>query len=328
MVTALVTGGTGFVGAHVARALTESGDRARVLRRSTSSLAALEGLDVEHAIGDVTEPDSLVEAMRGCEWVFHVAAVADYWRADKTRLFKVNVEGTRNVFTAAEKAGVQRVVFTSSAAAVGFRPDGLPADESVAFSLKPEQFPYGYSKVLAEQEALAAVKRGLEVVIVNPAVVIGPGDVNQISGSIIVEIARGHGLAAPPGSITLIDVRDVAAAHLCAAQVGKPGERYLLGAFNVTALALARTAAEVVGAPPPRFVIPRFVLPPVAAAIGGLRALGLRVAWDSLQIRLSGEKVLFDCHKGWEAFGKPQIDLRRSIRDTYDWYVAHGIIQR
>ncbi|MHB8626156.1 MAG: NAD-dependent epimerase/dehydratase family protein [Aggregatilineales bacterium] len=327
MVTALVTGGTGFVGAHVARALIEYGHHARILRRTSSPLTALEGLDVEHAIGDVTDPHSLLSAMAGCEWVFHVAAVADYWRADKDRMYRVNVEGTRYVLDAAQKAGVKRVVLTSSGAAVGLRADGQPADESVAFNQNPARFPYGHSKFLAEQEAQQAAAHGQEVVIVNPAVVIGPGDIHQISGSLIIELARRGVPALPPGSITLIDVRDVAAAHIAAAQVGKSGERYLLGAESLTWPAMARLTGQVIGVKPPRLVIPRAAIPVLARLIGGLRAIGDKVPIDATQMRLSGRDVRFDCHKAWNAFGPPQIDMRRSIRDTYDWYKAHGVLR-
>lgn len=326
MVTALVTGGTGFVGAHVARTLLEQGHKARILRRASSPLTALEGLDVERAIGDVTDPGSLLNAMAGCDWIFHVAAVADYWRADKAQMYRVNVEGTRNVLDAAQKAGVRRVILTSSGAAVGLRIDGAPADETVAFNQDPARFPYGHSKFQAEQVALEAAARGQEVVILNPAVVIGPGDIHQISGSLIIELARRHVPALPPGSITLIDVRDVAAAHLTAAQFGRPGERYLLGAESMTWLAMAQLTGDVIGVPPPRLVIPRAIIPILATVVGGARAIGIKVPIDATQMRLSGRDVQFDCRKAVQAFGAPQIGMRRSIRDTYDWYKAHGVI--
>lgn len=326
MVTALVTGGTGFVGAHIARALIENGHRPRILRRTSSPLTALDGLDVEHAIGDVTDPSSLTAAVTGCEWVFHAAAVADYWRADKDRMYHVNVDGTRNVLDAARTAGVKRVVLTSSGAAVGLRPDGKPADESLPFNQDPARFPYGHSKFLAEQEARQAIADGQEVVILNPAVVIGPGDINQISGSLIIELARRHVPALPPGSVTFIDVRDVAAAHIAAAQAGKSGERYLLGTESLTYPALARLAGEVIGIRPPRLVLPRTVIPILAALVGGLRAIGVKVPIDANQMRLSGRDVCFDCRKAWSAFGPPQIELHRSIRDTYEWYKMHGVI--
>lgn len=327
MSTALVTGGTGFIGAQIARALLEQGYRARVLHRTSSPLTALDGLDVEHTIGDVTDSASLVEAMTGCEWVFHTAAVADYWRADKDQMYRINVEGTRHVLDAAHKVGVKRIVLTSSGAAVGLRSDGQPADESLPFNQAPTRFPYGHSKFLAEQEALRAVGQGQDVVILNPAVVIGPGDIHQISGSLIIELARRHVPALPPGSVTFIDVRDVASAHIAAAKIGKSGERYLLGTESLSYPAFARLVGETIGVCPPRLVLPHAAIPILTTLVAGLRTIGVKVPIDSAQVRLSGRKVCFNCRKAWNAFGPPRIELRRSIRDTYDWYKAHGVIQ-
>ena len=136
---ALVTGATGFVGAHLVRALTEAGHQVRALHRASSRLDALAGLTYESALGDVTDRPSLDAACKGCDWVFHVAAVADYWRNDDVnRMYAVNVDGTQNVLEAARDAGVKRVIFTSSAAAIGARLDKQPADEQVPFDLRPE----------------------------------------------------------------------------------------------------------------------------------------------------------------------------------------------
>lgn len=325
MVTALVTGGTGFIGSHIARALIASGHTARVLRRESSPLTALEGLTVEHAIGDVTDPASLLAAMDGCEWVFHVAAVADYWRADTARMYQVNVDGTRFVLEAARKAHIKRVLFTSSGAALGRRAHSQPIDESLNFNGNPKRFPYGHTKALAEQEAARAVAQGQDVVILNPSVVMGPGDLNQISGSLMLELKRGGVPAIPPGGVTLIDVRDVAAAHLMAATVGRSGERYLLGAFDVRWQTITALSAEIVGVRPPPIVFPVFLGVPLGAIVDGLRTLGVKLAVNGDQIRQSTKLIYFDCHKAWQAFGQPQIPLQRMLQDTYDWYVAHGI---
>lgn len=327
MVRALVTGGTGFVGAHVARALAAAGHAPRVLRRKTSRMEALEGLTgYETAVGDILDPESLDAAMDGCEWVFHVAAVSDYWRQDVDWLYHVNVEGTRQVLAAAKRAGVRRLVFTSSAAAVGPRDDGLPANEDDVFNLKPSAFPYAHSKFLAEIEVLKAVIDGLDCVIVNPAVVIGPGDVYQGSGSLVIEIARRRVPAIPPGGVTLIDVRDVAAAHVAAAERGRTAERYLLGTVDLSHRAWMRLIADVVGVPPPLLRVPPWVVPIIGAAVDVARALGMPVPADGNQIRLSGRHVYFDCRKAWAELGEPQIEVRQSIQDTYDWYVAHGML--
>jgi dihydroflavonol-4-reductase len=326
MVCALITGGTGFIGSHIARQLVAGGHTARILRREKSSLKALDGLTVEHAIGDVTDLDALEKAMQGCEWVFHVAAVADYWRADKRNMYVVNVDGTRNVFNAAQKAGVQRVVFTSSGAAVGMRADGTPADESTWFNLNPARFPYGHTKFLAEAEAARAVKHGLDVVTVNPSIVMGPGDINQISGSTLIELRRGSIPAIPAGGATLIDVRDVAAAHLAAAERGRTGERYLLGAYDLSWRELMPIAAQVVGVQPPPFVLPGMFAEPLGWLIDLLRALRVPIPLDGNQMRLSAKNIFFDCHKAWHELGKPQISLHQMLTDTYVWYREHGYV--
>lgn len=324
---ALVTGGTGFVGSHVVRALNAAGHAARVLHRSTSRLDALAGLRYEPAIGDMLDRDSLRAACAGCDWVFHLAAVADYWRADPQRLFTANVEGTRCVLEAAKEAGVRRVVFTSSAAAVGLRADGKPADESTPFNLSPERFPYGYSKAQAEGVAHEAVTNGQDVVIVNPVIVMGPGDLNMISGSFLKEVRRfGWATTVTSGGVSVTDVRDVARWHLAAAERGHTGERYLLGTANYSNREWLDMVAEVVGVARPRVYIPGALLPPLAALIDVMRSLGIHTPVDGNQARLGARNIHFDFTKAWAVLGGPQVDMRQSLRDTYAWYVEHGYI--
>lgn len=328
MVTALVTGGTGFLGSHVARALVETGHTVRILRRQRSPLDLVQDLPVEHMIGDIMEVESLEAAMQGCTWVFHVAAASDYWRTSKTKLYLINVQGTRNVLDVAKKTGVGRVILTSSGAAVGLREDGLPSSEAEPFNLPPQHFAYGHSKWLAEQEAWRAVAAGQDVVAVNPAAVFGPGDLNQISGSAVVEMARGNVPIYPQGGMTMIDVRDVAKAHIAAAERGQAGERYLLGTEDVSHKVLSDVAAEIAGVPKPVIPVPKLITPVLTVAVSGLRRIGVQLPINSDQIRLSARNVFFDCHKAWAAFGKPEIGLRQSLQDTYDWYVQHGVIKR
>jgi dihydroflavonol-4-reductase len=325
---ALITGGTGFVGSHVVRALVESGHQARVLYRPTSKQTALAGLPYESALGDILDIESLRSACAGCDWVFHVAAVADYWRADKTRMFRANVEGTRDVLEAAAAAGVKRVVFTSSAAAIGLRKDGKSSDESMRFNLSPDQFPYGHSKVLAEQVVMEAVDKGQDVVIVNPVVILGPGDLNMISGSYITQVKQmGPLVPVPSGGVAVIDVRDVARMHLAAAQNGQTGERYILNAANYTQREFLGMIADVVGVRRPFLPIPGFVLPVVGTVIDGLRSLGFQTPIDGNQARLGAVNLHFEGRKGWHVLGTPQIEMRQSLEDTYRWYREYGFIK-
>ncbi len=324
---ALVTGGTGFVGSHVVWALLDAGHQVRVLHRQTSKLTALANMDYESAIGDLHDLDGLRAACAGVDWVFHVAAVADYWRADKQRMLDVNVEGTRRVLQAARDARVKRVVFTSSAAAVGLREDGQPGDESLPFNLPPDQFPYGHSKSLAEDVVRLAVADGQDVVIVNPVVVMGPGDLNMISGSFITEVKRfGPLVPVTSGGLAVTDARDVARWHLMAAEKGRTGERYILGTTNTTHREWYAMIARTVGAMKPRLPVPDGLVPTVANAIQGLRSAGIKTPVDANQARLSIRNVYFDYDKAWTEFGEPRIDMEQSLHDTYAWYRAHGYV--
>jgi len=325
---ALITGGTGFVGSHLVRVLNEAGHDVRVLHRTTSKLTALEGEQYESSIGDVTDLDSMRAAFAGCDWVFHVAAVADYWRADKEHMFDVNVEGTRKVLQAAQDTGVRRIIFTSSAATIGIRRDEQPADENDLFNFSPEQFPYGYSKVLAEEVVQEAVANGQDVVTVNPSVILGPGDLNMISGTFIVQTKRfGRLIAYTSGGIGVIDVRDVARYHLLAAEKGISGERYILNTENYHLKDWFNLLADTVGVGRPVNYAPDFALPIVAAVIDGLQGLGIKTPLDSKQVRLGDKFVWFDGSKAHQAFGEPQIPMPQSVEDSYKWYVEHGFIK-
>ena len=280
MVKALVTGATGFVGSHIARELVEAGHEVRVIHRKTSKLTALAGVRYESVIGELLDEATLEEACAGCEWVFHVAAVADYWQADYSRMVAVNVEGTRRILQAARTTGIKRVIFTSSGAAVGFRNDGKPADESLDFNLTPHEFPYGWTKMMAEYVARNAVEQfGQDIVILNPVIVLGPGDLNMISGRFITEMARLQWtIPVSAGHIGVVDVRDVARWHLIAAEQGRSGERYILGTANYSLLDWYTMCAQVVNVAPPFLQVPRFILPIMATLIELFTTLGRTTA--------------------------------------------------
>ena len=328
-IKAFVTGGTGFIGANLVAGLNELAIQARVLRRESSSLLALEGLTYETAFGDVLDPpEKLARAMEGCDWVFHVAAVSDYWRRDKSWLYRVNVDGTKHILAAAALAGVKRLVYTSSATALGLPADGEILDEESEFSMNSAgNWPYAHSKWLAEQEVRRACDEGLECVIVLPTVSIGPRDLNLVSGSIIVEAARGWGQAYPPGGTNFVAVEDVASGHIAATEIGRVGERYLLGGENLTFKEVAYTVCEIVGRPPPKFRIPNWFLPPMAVAVSGARmVLGNRVPFEARQVRISGENLYFDSSKAVQELGLSATPFRVAAQRAYDWYNSHGYI--
>ena len=266
----LVTGATGFIGSEVVRQLLAEGTDVRILRRETSQMDLLgeAASRVEHAVGDVTEPLSLVEAMEGVSHVYHAAAYVGFGgRRDRDALFRVNVQGTAHVVDAALAAGVERLVLTSSVAALG-RPvqDEVWIDESRPWQDSRMNTLYAQSKHEAELEVHRGIAEGLDAVIVNPSLVFGvgrPGDNTRQ----VVDAVRTRSLpAVPAGGTCVVDVRDVAAGHLAAMRRGETGERYLLGSENMTWRAIIDTLAEAFDVPPPRLTLP----PRLAVVLGAL----------------------------------------------------------
>ncbi len=318
---ALVTGGTGFLGANLAADLRRRGWAVRILRRPTSPLEAVEDLEVEHAIGDVLEPESLRRAMAGCDAVFHTAAVSAYWRTPADQILRVNVEGTRNVLAAAREQDIPRVVLTSSLAALGVPAPGTLLTEDHPYNLPPGRFLYGYSKAMAEAIARAFVGQGLDVVIVNPSVILGPRDVHRISGSLILEMARGRVPALPPGGVNVVAVEDVVRGHLLALERGRPGERYILGGENLTYRDLAERIAEVVGVPAPRRVLPPRAVKGLAALARIAQALRVPLSVGADQLWLSAHCIWCDGRKAEAELGyRPEIPVREAIRRAWEWY--------
>lgn len=324
---ALVTGGTGFIGANLVDGLTAAGHTARVLRRRSSRLDVLEGLSYEDAIGDVLDFGSLVPAMTDCDWVFHVAGVSDYWRYGVKWLYQVNVEGTQNMLRAAQAAGVKRLVYTSSIAALGVPPAGKVADETEDFNVSPRRYPYGHSKHLAEQEVRRAASEGFEAVIVNPSVTIGPRDLNKVSGSILIEVKRGLVRFYLPGGTNYVAVEDVVAGHIAAAEHGRPGERYILGCENLSHRQVIDTIVQVSSAPRPRFTFPRWAIEPTALAVTvARRLLGKRVRVNADQVRMAGAELYFRPDKAIRELGLPQTPFQVAVERAYRWFRDHGYL--
>jgi dihydroflavonol-4-reductase len=250
----LVTGATGFVGSHVARALVERGDAVRVTLRASSSRAALAGLDVEVARAQLGDRAALRRALRGVDRVFHVAGTTDL-RADPAELARTNVEGTRVVMEEALRAGVERVVHTSSIGAVGPAPPHGVVDERATFP-PGLGVPYAESKHAAETEALRVAAHGLALVIVNPCHVFGRGDLGPTSTGVVRRFLLGRIPAYVPGAINIVDVADVARGHVLADERGVPGERYILGTRNYTWERLFAELERLSGIEGPRLALP------------------------------------------------------------------------
>ena len=271
----LITGATGLVGSAVARKLVAEGFSVRALARPNSPRFHLDGLDLEFVAGDIRDADSMRRAMAGVRYVFHVAADYRLWARDPSQIFAANVDGTRIVMEEAQRAGVERIVYTSSVATLGLRADGSPADETVALSVEQGIGPYKRSKIAAERlvEAMVA-NNALPAVIVNPSTPIGPRDVKPTpTGRIIVETARGRVPGFLDTGLNLVHVDDVAEGHIAALKRGVIGERYILGGENVLLADMLADISRMVGRRPPRLRLPH-----AAGHSGRLRRRGDSVA--------------------------------------------------
>jgi dihydroflavonol-4-reductase len=310
----LVTGASGFIGGNLCRALVHAGHRVRAFHRASSVLTLLDGLDVEHVVGDLTQPESVARAMQGIEVVFHAAA----WMgsSDPGKLYAVTVEGTRTVLRCAREAGVRRVVHTSSVAALGvpeYR-SPFPINENHTWNYHPERYPYGYAKYLAELEVQRAVAQGLDVVIVNPALVYGSGDVYRQSRSLLKQVADRRIPFSVEGGLNVVHLEDVIEGHLAALERGRTGERYILGGENLSLHAMLSLAAAVVGAPPPAWMLPAGLVRTAAFPLRGLqRFLNLPIPVETLH--LAGYYFYFDTTRARKELG---ITLGRTAREAFE----------
>lgn len=246
---ALVTGGFGFLGSWIVRLLREEGVKVRVLALPGEPRQNLEGVEVEVIEGDVRRPEDVIRAVGSVDTVFHAAAIYDDWAPNPTTMYDVNLRGTFNVMEACRRAGVERVVYTASIVSLGRPEPGSLGDEGSAYEAWRLDFPYSRSKLFSREIAEYFAAWGLDVRVVCPAIVLGPGDVRPTpSGKLIINVASG---AAPPayfdGGACYVDVRDAAAVHLAAAKVGKPGERYIAGAHNLNNREFVEAIHRVLG---------------------------------------------------------------------------------
>ncbi|WP_103028192.1 SDR family oxidoreductase [Salinibacter altiplanensis] len=269
----LVTGATGFVGAVLTKQLVDAGTDVRIFRRDDSSLARLGTYAerVDHAVGDLRQARSLYEAMRGIDRVYHVAAKVSFARGDRAAVRRVNADGTAHVVNAALEAGVDRLVHTSSIAALGRppEPDGL-IDETTEWQGLPHRSAYARSKRRAELEVHRGIAEGLDAPLVNPSLVFGVGEPGTNTRRIVDAVRSGWLLAVPPGGTNVVDVRDVAAGLRAAMHRGETGRRYFLGGENRSWKTLATVLAEEFGVRPPRYTVP-----PSLLNVGGALAEGV-----------------------------------------------------
>lgn len=329
--TILVTGANGFVGAAIVRALLDRGERVRAFVRPRSDRRNLMGLDVDVAEGDITRPDTLAAAVRGCRAVLHAAADYRLWVPNAAAMLETNVQGSLNVLDAAAEAGVERVVYTSSVATLGLNRDKSPADEETPVTLDDMIGAYKRSKFLAEEAVRRrATERGQDVVIVNPSTPIGPGDIKPTpTGRIILDAALGRIPAFVDTGLNLVHVDDVARGHLLALDKGKRLERYILGGENMSLERILELVADRCGRPRPKVRLPHWSVYPVAVAselVARVTGREPRVSLDG--VRMSAKHMYFTSRKAEKELGYTWRDPADAVNDAIDWFAANGYLGR
>ncbi len=327
----LITGATGFVGSAVARRLRAAGFKIRALVRRRSPRRHLGALDLDFIEGDLRDPESIRRALDGVRYVFHVAADYRLWARDPREIFASNVDGTHNIMREALRAGVERVVYTSSVATLALRPHGEAADETMPLAEHEGIGVYKRSKIAAERlvEQLIATE-GLPEVIVNPSTPIGPYDVRPTpTGRIIVEAASGRMPAFVDTGLNLVHVDDVADGHLAALERGAVGERYILGGTNVLLGCMLADIASLVGRRPPRMRIPVALALPVAYAAESLARFTGREPFATLDgLRMAKHRMFFTAAKAERELGFRARPYREALVDAVRWFDAAGYLGR
>ena len=314
----LVTGGTGFVGLHLAKELSRRGDELRLLVRERSNLEPLEGIEFEPAIGDVTDRDSVRRAMVGVERVFHVAGTTSMRSRDRLRVFQVNVGGTKNVFEEALSAGVERAVLTSSSSAVGTAKPGETIAENQPFTVGRLGVAYISSKHDAELAAMRTAAKGLPVVIVNPSFVLGPDDPSPsgTSNALIRRLLLRRIPGYVDGAINVVDVRDVAKGHLLADERGATSERYLLTGRNFTLQRLVADLSRIAGVPTPPVRMPGRL---VVMGVEGMELIGIHLPTSADEVRSGTQWFTYRNDKARDQLGWEPRPHEETLEDAVRW---------
>jgi dihydroflavonol-4-reductase len=322
-----VTGATGFVGHHVARALAAEGAQLRLLVRKSSNLKNLEGIAGDAHIGDLQEPESLHPALAGCDAVVHVAADYRLWIPDPPRMYRANVDGTRELLRMAREAKVPRVVYTSSVATMHFRSDGVVVNEDTPVSLADMVGHYKRSKFMAEQEAVAAAQSGQKVMILNPTTPIGPNDWKPTpTGRIFVDFLNRKFPAYVDTGLNLVDVGEVARAHVLALSKGRPGRRYILGGENLTLKQILDKMSAITGIPSPTVKIPFAIAATYAffeeLITGKIRGREPRATLE--EVRMGRKKMFASSARAQAELGFRILPVNPAMRAAIEWFRANG----
>jgi dihydroflavonol-4-reductase len=322
-----LTGATGFVGHHVAKALAAEGADLLLLVRKTSNLKNLEGIAGDTVVGDLAEPASLKSAMAGVDSVVHVAADYRLWIPDPAAMYKSNVDGTRELLRLAREAGVKRVVYTSSVATMHFRTDGIVINEDTPVSLADMVGHYKRSKFLAEQEAIKAAQAGQRVMILNPTSPIGSNDAKPTpTGRIFLDFLNGKFPAYMDTGLNLVDVSEVARAHVLALTKGKPGRRYILGGENLTLKQILDKMSAITGIPSPTVKIPFAVAATYALfeeiITGKIRGKEPRATLE--EVRMGRKKMFASSARAQQELGFCILPVYPAMRAAIEWFRTNG----
>ena len=326
-----LTGATGFVGGHVARAYATRGAELRLLTRTSSNLAGLEGIAAETVVGDLRQVESLRAALTGCDALVHVAADYRLWVRDPEEMYAANVGGTRELLKLARELNVPRVVYTSSVATMGFDRAGTIVDEATPVSIDEMIGHYKRSKYLAEEEAIKAARAGQHVMILNPTTPIGPGDAKPTpTGRIIVDFLNGNFPAYVDTGLNLVDVDEVARMHVVALERGVPGDRYILGGENLTLKQILDRLSAITGLPSPTMKVPHAVAMAFAFFdenfTGKLRGKEPRATVEAVRM---GKKLMFaSSAKAVRELGFEVLPVYGALRGAVEWFWQHGYAPR
>ena len=331
-----VTGASGFIGANLVHELVARGHRVKALLRPGADLRGLAGVDFERVAGDVSDRAALERAMRGCDWVFHLAASYHLWLRDYAPMYAANVDGTRNVIEAALAAGCVRIVYTSTVGCIGLPETGngsiTPTDEATPVAEAAMDNHYKLSKWRAEVVARELAAQGAPVVIVNPSAPAGPRDVKPTpTGQIIVDFLNRAMPAFVDTGLNYIHVRDVAMGHILAAERGRIGERYILGNAdgNWTMKQALDALAEITGLPAPKFQAPHGLAFAVAYASEATAALTGKPPRAPLAgVRMARYKMWFNPAKAIRELGLPQTPPKQALAAAVDWFKTNGYVKR
>ena len=326
----LLTGATGFIGSAILRQLIQRGDNVHVLVRPNSNKKNLRGLDCKIFLGDLKDLSSIEPAIKTCQVLMHVAADYRLWALNPEELTTTNVDGTKNIMTAAINANVKKIIYTSSVATLGKNRNNMPANEDTPSSLSDMIGVYKKSKFLAEQEVRRMiVDESLPAIIVNPSAPIGPRDLKPTpTGQIIVKAANGEIPAYIKTGLNVVHVDDVAQGHLLALERGVIGERYILGGENLTFKEILELVSECTEKAAPTISISPNVVLPIAYLVQ---------AWATLTkssepfitvdgVRMSRQVMYYDSKKAELKLGYKSRSAKEAIRDAIKWFGEHGYL--